>query len=44
MVWCNALSEMRGRTPCYYSNPEKTEVIRQPNLWRIAMHRGTEGY
>jgi formylglycine-generating enzyme required for sulfatase activity/outer membrane protein assembly factor BamB len=27
-VWCNALSEMEGRKPCYYGNAAKTGVIR----------------
>jgi formylglycine-generating enzyme required for sulfatase activity len=28
VVWCNALSEMEGRTPCYYTSAEKTTVYR----------------
>lgn len=26
--WCNALSEMEGVTPCYYSSPDRTTVYR----------------
>ncbi len=44
MAWCNALSEMTGRTPCYYTDEAKTAVCRQPNRWRIAMYRGMVGY
>lgn len=28
MVWCNALSEYEGRTPCYYEDAAKTKVLR----------------
>ncbi len=28
LIWCNALSEMEGRKPCYYSDSSKTKVIR----------------
>lgn len=28
LTWCNALSEMEGRTPCYYTDPEMTQVYR----------------
>ena len=44
MAWCNALSEMTGRTPVYYTDEQETRVLRRPNLWRIAMYRGTQGY
>jgi outer membrane protein assembly factor BamB/formylglycine-generating enzyme required for sulfatase activity len=33
-VWCNALSEMEGRTPFYYTDPEKTKVYRQAWAYR----------
>lgn len=29
MVWSNALSEMEGRTPAYYTDPEMTQVYRE---------------
>lgn len=29
IAWCNALSEMEGRTPCYYSDEARTKIIRQ---------------
>lgn len=29
LVWCNALSEMEGRTPFYYADVECTEVYRK---------------
>jgi formylglycine-generating enzyme required for sulfatase activity len=35
MIWCNALSEMQGLTPVYYSDPERTEVYRHPRRFRI---------
>jgi len=28
VLWCNALSEMEGKTPCYYSDAECTRVYR----------------
>jgi formylglycine-generating enzyme required for sulfatase activity len=28
LMWCNALSEMEGLEPCYYTDARKTEVIR----------------
>ncbi len=34
LVWCNALSEMEGRTPCYYTDPERTKVYRKAFTYR----------
>lgn len=39
VLFCNALSEMEGKTPIYYANPEKTVVYRdafrhRPTFWR----------
>ncbi len=34
MVWCNALSELEGRTPAYYTDPEKSEVYRSAFAFR----------
>lgn len=28
VIWCNALSELEGLTPCYYDNAAKTNVLR----------------
>ncbi len=28
MVWCNALSQMEGRKPCYYKTEDKTDALR----------------
>jgi len=28
VVWCNALSEYEGRTPCYYADPEFKKILR----------------
>ncbi len=36
-AWCNALSEMDGRTPCYYANEARREVYRQSLPYREAM-------
>jgi formylglycine-generating enzyme required for sulfatase activity/outer membrane protein assembly factor BamB len=36
-LWCNALSELHGRTPVYYTDPEKTRVYRAALPWRIRM-------
>lgn len=48
MIWCNALSEMQGKTPVYYTDKEKTKVYKKayrfrpenlPN--RLSQHTGT---
>ena len=41
-LWCNALSEMTGRTPCYTTDPERTKVYRTACPWRVAMWRGPQ--
>ncbi len=28
VLWCNALSELEGYTPCYYADASKTQVLR----------------
>lgn len=43
VVWCNALSEMLGRTPCYYEDEAREKVMRSANLWRLRMWSG-RGY
>lgn len=44
-LFCNALSEMQGRTPCYYVDSEKTQekIFRTAVPWRIRMIAG-RGY
>jgi outer membrane protein assembly factor BamB/formylglycine-generating enzyme required for sulfatase activity len=37
LVWCNALSELHGREPVYYTNEEMTEVLRRALPYRIRM-------
>ncbi len=39
-VWCNALSEMEGRTPFYYTDPEKTDVYRKAFPYRPVKYAG----
>ncbi len=39
VLWCNALSEYEGRDPCYYSDSNRTVVIRNANQWRIRMEQ-----
>lgn len=34
-AWCNALSELMGRTPVYYLDAALTQVYRQANLFRL---------
>lgn len=36
-LFCNALSEIEGRTPVYYTDEEKTAVYRAAIPWRIRM-------
>jgi outer membrane protein assembly factor BamB/formylglycine-generating enzyme required for sulfatase activity len=35
MLFCNALSEMEGKTPAYYVDAERTQVMRQARRFRI---------
>ena len=35
-AWCNALSEMEGRTPCYYTDEARTALYRQSLPYREA--------
>jgi outer membrane protein assembly factor BamB/formylglycine-generating enzyme required for sulfatase activity len=39
-VWCNALSEMEGRTPFYYTDREKTKVYRKAFPYRPVKYAG----
>ena len=32
VLWCNALSEMEGRTPCYYTSEDKSMVYRSDRI------------
>lgn len=29
VLWCNALSELEGYTPCYYADPAHTRILKQ---------------
>ena len=42
VVWCNALSEMEGRTPFYYTDPQKTRVYRKAWSYRPIKVAGWE--
>ncbi|MFO7958941.1 MAG: SUMF1/EgtB/PvdO family nonheme iron enzyme [Candidatus Brocadiia bacterium] len=44
VLWCNALSEMTGRTPCYYVDADMTRVYRRAWPWRVRMWQGTRAY
>jgi outer membrane protein assembly factor BamB len=37
MAWCNALSQMHGLTPVYYTDSDKTNVYRQSLSFRARM-------
>ncbi len=34
VTWCNALSEIEGKTPCYYYDEERTIVVRKSFYYR----------
>jgi len=40
VAFCNTLSEMEGRTPCYYTDSEFATVFRNQHLWTLAKARG----
>jgi len=42
LVWCNALSEMIGETPCYYLDEERTQVYRKALVYRALKISGEE--
>jgi len=44
--WCNALSEMEGRTPCYYSDAAQTNVYRSGavDMTPACVDWGANGY
>jgi len=42
MAWCNALSEMEGRTPCYYTDEQRTLVYRRAFMERPRRPSGEE--
>lgn len=42
LVWCNALSEMTGKTPCYYADEGYTEVYRKSFVFRPLKISGPE--
>ena len=33
LAWCNTLSEYEGKRPCYYLDPEFTEIFKNQHLW-----------
>jgi len=41
-AWCNALSEMEGRTPCFYTDEACTKVYRKAFTWRALKVSGPE--
>ena len=42
-VWCNALSEMKGLKPSYYSDEAKTEPLRMADPFRVISYQWAEG-
>lgn len=44
--WCNALSEMEGKTPCYYLNEAQSIVYRtgESNISSVMVKWNTNGY
>jgi len=32
LAWCNTMSEIEGRKPCYYTDPECTQIFRNQHL------------
>lgn len=42
IAWCNALSEMEGRTPCYTTDAEGTRAYREAFVFRPARMSGQE--
>jgi len=42
LVWCNALSEMEGRAPCYYEDEECTRAYRSAYTYRPLKVSGPE--
>jgi formylglycine-generating enzyme required for sulfatase activity/outer membrane protein assembly factor BamB len=44
VLFCNALSEIEGRTPCYYIDEARASVCRRAHPWRIATVTAKSGY
>ena len=42
LIWCNALSEMGGKTPCYYADEARTRVYRKSFVLRPLKVSGPE--
>jgi outer membrane protein assembly factor BamB/formylglycine-generating enzyme required for sulfatase activity len=40
LIWCNALSEMESRRPCYYTDPERARPLRAALPVRHPMTQG----
>lgn len=43
IAWCNALSELMGKKPCYYTDANATQVFRQVSHFRLETYSG-DGY
>ena len=43
VLWCNALSEMEGKTPCYHSDAERSRVFRYAKDDEHRVHKGGLG-
>lgn len=43
VAWCNALSELTGNQPVYFTDPNKSEVFRKVSPFRIETYSGA-GY
>jgi len=43
VLWCNALSEMEGKTPCYYSDADRSRVFRYGKDDEHRAHKGGLG-
>lgn len=44
MLWCNALSELQGLTPAYYTDEERTEVFRISHRFRLENCLGRDAH
>jgi len=42
ITWCNALSEMEGKTPCYYYDEARTKVVRNSLAYKAIKVDGAE--
>ncbi len=42
LAWCNALSEMQGKTPVFYTDSAKTQLFKNSERWESALYRGPD--